>query len=276
MSRYSHIAGVITLCCAAHTALAQSVPPPLDMSRLGAPSKRATVVLPTIGTATPSTVKQNIVRISEGQNELVYVGLGFPNRIATPFANPQAIGANTVEFTRVGRDIYLIPDSETPIGVFIADKEDTGRVATLTLIPKAGLPGQNILLVLDGATVGGAAATNIVKQEMAEPAADHVEGIKQLMRVFVQGAIPPGYQEGTLKVGAARVGQVAVLPEKVYTGPGRSMYRYRIENVGNEAIELNEASFSENGVLGVAFWPRARLAPTETTVVFILTSGNDR
>jgi conjugal transfer pilus assembly protein TraK len=257
-------------------AAAESVPPPLDMSRLGAPAKRPTVVLPSIGTATPSTIKQNIVRISEGQNELVYVGLGFPNRIATPFANPQAIGANTVDFTRIGRDIYLIPDNETPIGVFIADKEDTGRVATLTLIPKAGLPGQNILLVLDGATSGGPANPKIVKQEMAEPAADHVDGIKQLMRVFVQGAVPPGYQEGTLKVGAARVGQVAVVPEKVYTGTGRNMYRYRIENVGREPIELNEASFSENGVHAVAFWPRARLAPTETTTVFILTSGDER
>jgi conjugal transfer pilus assembly protein TraK len=234
--------------------------------------KRGVVTMPVIGVPgqSPAPVKQNIVRISEGENEIVYVGLGFPNRIATPFANPQPVAAEgLVEFSVVGRNIFFIPDKETPIGLFITDASGQGAVASLTLIPRAGMPGQNILLVAEG-DAAGRTASDVTKREMTAPASDYVDSIKQLLRVFVQGAVAPGFQEGTLRVGAARVGSVVVVPEKVFSGSTFNVYRYRVENAGREPIEMNEASFNEEGVRAVAFWPNVRLAPTESTRVFIV------
>ncbi|MDK9702563.1 MAG: type-F conjugative transfer system secretin TraK [Sulfuritalea sp.] len=246
------------------------MPPQLDSKVLG--KKRPVITMPVLGAPgqPQAPVKQNIVRISEGENEIVYVGLGFPNRIATPFANPQPVAAEgLVEFSVVGRNIFFIPDKEAPIGLFITDASGQGSVASLTLIPRAGMPGQNILLVAEGDTAARTSA-DISKREMTAPASDYVDGLKQLLRVFVQGGVAPGYQEGALKVGAARVGAVVLMPEKIFTGSTFNVYRYRVENAGRESIELNEASFNEEGVRAVAFWPNARLAPTESTNVFIV------
>lgn len=264
------VAGVVAGTAFAADVPIPGMPPHLDSRAIT--KKRPVITMPVLGApGQPQTpLKQNIIRISEGENEIVYVGLGFPNRIATPFANPQPVAAEgLVEFSVVGRNIFFIPDKETPIGLFITDASGQGSVASLTLIPRTGMPGQNIMLVTEGGA-GGQAPAEIAKREMAAPASDYVDGIKQLLRVFVQGGVAPGYQEGAIKVGAARVGSVVVVPEKIFSGSPFNVYRYRVENAGREPIELNEASFNEEGVRAVAFWPNARLAPSESTFVFIV------
>lgn len=248
-------------------------PPSLDLKAV-APQKRGVVVMPAIGSpgqSQPPTA-QNIIRIGNGSNEIVYVGVGFLNRIATPFQEPRVIEASGLEFTRVGQDVYFNIDRDgSPIGIFIADakaRPGTNSVASLTLIPRAGLPGQNIMLVMEGVSDGFA---NGQAQDPVAPPADYTDAIKQLMTTFVQGGVPSGYQEGALDVGASRVGDVLVVPEKMYVGSAFNVFRYRVENAGYEPIELNESSFHEDGVRAVAFWRHARLAVGESTRVFIIT-----
>lgn len=255
----------------ASTALAADalppIPPPtLDLKTVS-PQKRGAATLPALGSpAQGQNTKQNIVRINEGTNEIVYVALGFPNRISTPYDNPKAIWGTNVEFTVVGRDLYVIPDQETPIGVFVTDPTGTAPTASLTLIPRPGIPGQNILLTLEG----GWRKPDAPESVKNAPPSDYEDGLKKLLRQFVQGGIAAGFQEGTLRVGMARVGGILVTPEKVFTGTAFNVYRYRVENTGRDVMELNEPSFHEDGVRAVAFWPNVRIASGETTLVFIV------
>lgn len=252
-----------------------AVPPPTGAMDLRAvpPQRRGAVVLPGIGSpgqaAMPATA-QNLIRIGQGGNEIVYIGLGVLNRIGTPFKEPKLIEASGVEFRRVGQDIYLLTDKETPVGVFIAEGASgasSNQVASMTLIPRPGLPGQNILLVLEGGSVPGAQAAT---EELPAPPADYTDAIRQIVVAFVQGTVPPGFQEGTLRVGMARVGSIVVSPEKMFTSYAFNVFRYRVENVGREPLDLNETSFHEDGVRAVAFWRNARLAPGEATSVIIV------
>jgi len=247
-------------------------PPRLDMKAMP-PQRRGAVVMPAIGSPGQAAIPtaQNIIRIGEGGNEIVYVGLGFLNRISTPFREPKVIEASGTEFQRVGQDIYFLADKEAPIGMFIAEGASGGgsRVAALTLIPRAGLPGQNIMLVMEGVD-GATTAQAQSSEDLAAPPSDYTDALRKVMTAFVQGGVPPGYQEATLRVGAARVGGVLVLPEKMYQGYAFNVFRYRVENAGREPIDLNESSFHEDGVRAVAFWRNARLAPGETTMVFII------
>jgi len=255
------------------------VPPALDL-KTAPPQRRGIAVLPSIGSpGKTAPLAQNIIRIGAGSNEMVYVGLGIMNRIATPFRTPKIVEAAGINFKRVGQDFYFVPDKEGPIGVFIAETAQgnaPGQVAALTLIPKAGLPGQNILLLpegMDGVSPGDGTATfapRAAQEELAAPPSDYADAIRQILVTLVQGAVPSGYQEGGLKVGAARVGSILTIPEKLYVGYAFNIYRYRIENAGREPIDLNEASFHDDGVRAVAFWRNSRLAPGEATRVFIV------
>jgi conjugal transfer pilus assembly protein TraK len=183
------------------------------------------------------------------------------------------IEASGLTFEKVGQDVYFMADKEAPVGIFISDGSpgaSSNSVASLTLIPRPGLPGQNIMLVMEGLPGAAAPSSAANDEEIAAPPSDYSDAIRQLVVSFVQGQVPNGYQEGELNVGASKVGSVLVVPEKVYVGNVFNIYRYRVENAGKEPIELNETSFHEDGVRAVSFWRNSRLAPGEGTRVFIV------
>lgn len=256
------------------TAFAQDVASPATGA--GAPlGKRPVITLPVLPAPTVAgeAVKQAIIPITDGSNKAIYVGLGLPNRIDTPFAEPRMVQTTATKFTAVGRALYFIPASEAPIAGFVINADGKGGAANVTLIPTRGMPGQNILLALEKRADGSEAG---IRDEVPmAPPSDYTDGLKELLRTFIQGNVPPGFSVGTLNVGMVRVGSVAVVPEKLFEGAAGHVYRYRVENVGREPLELNEASFGEPGVRAVTFWPRARIAPGETTMVWIVVSRGD-
>lgn len=211
---------------------------------------------------------QNVVSVSNGVNEIVYVSSTSPNRIATPFANPKVVDRDDDElsYKTVGQDVYFTPSQPQSgsIGIFIYDADHpNGRVATLTLVPQP-IPGQNIILQFDGA------ASTVARGEAeTNQSSDYVDGLRAIMRSIAQGAAPAGYTEGRLDVGTVMVGSLSVIPDRQYIGRNLNIYRYRIENVGRSTVDLSEQAFYENGVRAVAFWPNIRLEQGATTHVLI-------
>lgn len=227
--------------------------------------------LPLLGTVAPNDVSrsQNVVHISNGNNEVVYVASGMPNRIGTPFANPKLVGVGEedLSFEVLGQDVYIIPQREGPIGLFITDDGRPGRVASLTLVGRH-IPSQNIVLQFED---GGAQSSASVRSEEEKPApSTYVEGIQHIMKSLALGQVPRGFTESQLKVGATLVGGLMITPEKQYGGQRMNIYRYRVENNTDETIELKETSFNDEGVRAVAFWPDVRIEPRKHTRVFVL------
>lgn len=225
--------------------------------------------IPVLGRPTQKEIgrSQNVVSVSNGVNEIVYVSSTMPNRIATPFANPKVVDRDDDElsYKTVGQDVYFTPTQGGSIGIFIYDADrPNGRVATLTLVPQP-IPGQNIILQFDGSAPAVARA----EAETVNQPSDYVDGLRAVMRSIAQGAAPAGYTEGRLDVGTIMVGSLSVIPDRQYIGRYLNVYRYRIENVSRSTVDLSEQAFYENGVRAVAFWPNIRLEPGATTHVLI-------
>lgn len=245
--------------------------PPAFSIPKGVVAKKAS--LPIVGAAgqkDPSR-SQNLVHLSNGNNEMIYVAMSMPNRIATPFAQPKIISVSDedMSYEVIGQDVYIVPAREVPVGIFIVDEaRQGGVVASLTLMPQ-NIPSQNIVLQFDQP------ATSVARGEQEAPASsDYLDTLRSVLRSVAQGAAPQGYAESTLKVGSVLVGGLTVIPDRQYIGQRVTVYRYRVENTTNETIELSEPAFNDKGVRAVAFWPEARLEPRGQTHVFVV-ADND-
>lgn len=244
-----------------------------DIVRSMSPSKPT---LPLLGKSASmgidSTKSQQVIHLSSGVNEIVNISLTMPNRISTPFSKPRVVDNGLLEsdsYKTVGSDIFVIPTSDMPIGMFIYDEDRPGaNVATITLVPQKTLLAQSIV-VMFAPSHGVGAGTGRAGPEAGGVASDYEDDLRMKMRSLALGVAPSGFSEANLNLGSTRVGGLSIVPERQYAGGKMYLYRYRIENITNEVIELDERTFIEDGVRAVAFYPVIRLEPNAYTWVLI-------
>lgn len=230
---------------------------------------------PMPGLGTPPTAqvpgKPFVIHATPGVNEVAMVSDKYPNRIATSFANPQVIDLSGAQIQSMGGSIYFVPKDSSPAAIFITD-EPTAKVpnpptVSLTLVPKP-IPAQTIIVQLDSASLHGPGMGGVEEEKLGQTYVDQIRGT---MRQIVRGVTPSGYTEENLtSVPAATVGQLRIYPEKRFSGTRTDIFRYRIENIANNAIELTEQSFYQRGVRAVAFFPNIRLERKQATKVYII------
>ncbi len=234
-----------------------------------APGKPEQAMLPGLGLlpGEKRPMMANVVRVSSHYNEVLYVSSGFPNRISTPFAAPKLIDNSEVEWQVQGQSLYLSPKSaEKPVGIFVTGSGVNDPVVSLTLIPR-NIPAQTIILQLDEDRSSAAGAEQSGESEEASSYTDRLRGI---LRSVVMGKTPAGFSEGLLPMAVGRMDALLVIPEKRYSGQHLDVFRYRVENVGPEEIELAEPSFYRDGVRAVSIYPVLKLRKGMSTSVFVL------
>ncbi len=232
------------------------------------PGKPEQAMLPGLGLlpGEKRPMMANVVRVSSHYNEVLYVSSGFPNRISTPFAAPKLIDNSEVEWQVQGQSLYLSPKSaEKPVGIFVTGSGVNDPVVSLTLIPR-NIPAQTLILQLDEDT---AAAVSIPPGESAE-ASGYTDRLRGILRSVVMGKTPAGFSEGLLPVAVGRRDALLVMPEKRYSGQHLDVFKYRVENVGQEEIELAEPSFYRDGVRAVSIYPVIKLRKGMSTSVYVL------
>lgn len=208
----------------------------------------------------------NVVRVASHYNEVLYVSSGFPNRISTPFAAPKLIDNSEVEWQVQGQSLYISPKSpEKPVGIFVTGSGVNDPVVSLTLIPR-NIPAQTIILQLD--EDAAAAASNQMGE--SEEASSYTDRLRGLLRSIVLGKTPAGFSGGLLPVAVGRMDALLVMPERRYSGQHLDVFKYRVENVGPEEIELAEPSFYRDGVRAVSIYPVIKLRKGMSTSVFVL------
>ena len=209
----------------------------------------------------------NVVRVDSHYNEVLYVSSGFPNRISTPFAAPKLIDNSEVEWQVQGQSLYLSPKSaEKPVGIFVTGSGVNDPVVSLTLIPR-NIPAQTLILQLDEDRSSAAGAEQ--SGESAE-ASNYTDRLRGILRSVVMGKTPAGFSEGLLPMAVGRMGELLVMPEKRYSGQHLDVFKYRVENVGPEEIELAEPSFYRDGVRAVSIYPVIKLRKGMSTSVYVL------
>ena len=229
--------------------------------------------LPGLKKDDPST-KPTVLHTRNGVNEIVRLSSRLPNRIATPFAKPVVVGDLPDDDSQrvVGSDVYLTPQGEQPLGVFIVDKENTSQAISLTIIPTGEIPGQNLIIKLeDLRTVKPLAPSSSAEEhENFRPRpSDYVGNVREIMSQAVRGKIR-GFAVVPIEGGVAKLGSIEVTPEYAFTGSTVDVYRYSIRNAGGELVDLAETAFYRKGVKAVSFFPHLALRPGESGYVFLL------
>lgn len=219
------------------------------------------------------TLKPFVLHTRNGVNEIIKLSSTLLNRIATPFKKPVLIDANDVAYKIVGSDIYYMPVGDNPTGLFITDSLNTSQTISLTVIPDNSIPGQNLIVKMEDLRAIknlALAASTEDEAEISQPkASDYTSFIRSVMTQAVKGKIP-GFSPVPLEGGVARMGEINITPELVFTGSVLDVYRYKIQNISNKSIDLSETAFARDGVKAISFFPLSSLESGQESYVFLL------
>ena len=231
--------------------------------------------LPGLKKDDPST-RPFVLHTRNGVNEIIRLSGRLPNRIATPFAKPVVLDESSDDEGSakvVGSDVYLRPQGDGPIGLFIVDSANTAQSISLTIIPAQDIPGQNVIIKLeDLRTVDSLVKTpaSSEEQDITQPRSnDYVSNIRSVLTQAVRGKIK-GFATVPIEGGVAKMGSIQVTPEYAFTGSTVDIYRYSIKNLSGEVVDLAETAFYRKGVKAVSFFPNISLKPGEGSYVFLL------
>lgn len=217
-------------------------------------------------------LKPFVLHTRNGVNEIVRMSGRLLNRVATPFKKPALIDTSESTSKVVGSDVYYMPAGDKPIGLYIVDSANTTQTISLTIIPAADLPGQNLIVKLEDlrAVENLAVATTQEEEEVIKPRANDYSGhVRELMTQAVRGAVT-GFAPVPLEGGIARMGSLDVKPELAFAGSAVDIYRYKLLNSSKETVDLVETAFYRKGVKAVSFFPHISLRPGEGGYVFLL------
>ena len=210
-------------------------------------------------------VKPYVINLVDGQSIALQVSETMPNRIATPFQSPNVVDASGAKIKTIKGDIYLMPASSNPFGIFISDNTlSRSPVIALTLVPEE-IPGQSVIVQIDG-------IAKLYQEEQQQNQGDgsYPDEIKRLNRQVISEITPQGFTVNDLPSHTARKGDIEIWPEKRYSGQSMDLFVYRLTNKGVSSVELTESSFYDKTVRAVAFYPDIRLDANQTTRVYIL------
>lgn len=244
----------------------QKAPSPIartPISSTGLPGLGAPAGAPGTEAVEPYTI-----HAKNGISEFVTVSTKFPNRIQTPFRDPQIIDFSATEYVKQGGDVYVVPKGQQPVGIYIRENRPDSPVIALTLVPRDNIPGVTVLANIDGSYKTPRVPGTRDEEAMTS---SYEEGLVKLMRQVALERAPSGFTESALQVGGATLGPLRIVPEKQFSGSALDIYRYRIINSSKESLELSEETFYQMGVKAVAFYPLLRLDPWQSTKVFIIT-----
>ena len=220
----------------------------------------------------PDLAGPAVINLQPGITAKIKISGRMPNRIATPFTQPKVVDTSGAQIIINDADVFVVPASATPFSIFITDAEPGKPVAALTLIPDSSLDAQSVLLQIDRSANPYHAHTAAQAEETRETSA-YESQIVYLLRKVVNGQQPKGFVEATLNVPPFSIGPVRGVPSKRWAGTTMDIYRYDLTNRSNNWVELTEQSIYESGVKAVAFFPRVRLAPGESTYAFVVAAG---
>lgn len=209
-----------------------------------------------------------ILHVEPGVTQAVTISGDVLNRIETPFREAMAVDVTGSEIRTHRGSVYLLPAGK-PIGLYITDKADpASATVSLTLIPKSGIPGQNILVQFEGV-----APTRF--GESSDPwsatAPGHMDDLVDLLKDLALGHTPQGYTVTGVEVGVVQIAPtLSATPDLRWSGRDLDVFRYLVENRGSEAVELSEPAFYRRGVRAISFFPLLRLEPGQRTYAFVV------
>jgi conjugal transfer pilus assembly protein TraK len=224
-----------------------------------------------------------VITMTPGVNQIIPVAIGHPNRIVTPFGNPEVVSTSLTGGSEPGKCdgevcikdnvVYVATDKEHPVTMFITEKGSEAQALSLTMVPRK-VPPREVFLKLDGRSVAAGFRSN-PEAERWERSSPYVETIRTVFRKLALGEIPQGYTMNAIPDNIAppycdHPGmKVSFKAGQILMGHSLSIFVGVAENTTDDALEFQEATCGDWDVAAVTTWPLKVLEPGERTEVYV-------
>lgn len=228
------------------------------------------------------------IHMEPGENVFIPIAVNHPNRILTPFKNPQVISTTLSGSGKKGecgelcvRDsvVYVTTDKTYPVTAFITEEGREDIALSVTMMPRRVPPREVKLTVSDdvmeslrrnsdGLTGDNAAAR---AWETSRP---YVDTLREAFRTIALQEIPQGYTLRDVKSSDA-------LPSckhpglafdfahgQILEGHGLNFYVGVMTNVADTPVEFREQRCGGWRIAAVTSWPLKVLRPGQQTEVY--------
>ena len=233
--------------------------------------------------------RSSTVLMRPGRNESIPIALGQPNRLVTPFKNPQVV--STVLTGGRGKDcgevcirdsvVYITTDRDYPVTAFITEKGREDLAMSLTMIPEA-IPPREVTLILPETElkkIRSSSMTRVVgnaeEAEMWEKGQPYIDLIKKTFRKIALGDVPQGYSlrdtrsSEPLPVCRQNGLRFDFRKGQVLEGANMDFYVGTAKNISDAPIEFIEQRCGGWRIAAVSAYPIKLLEPGEQTEVYV-------
>lgn len=227
------------------------------------------------------------LKVRPGVNQIITISTDQPNRIITPFNNPQILssalqggkGKECGEVCVKGNVVYVSTKKDYPLGLFITEKGNEQTAISLTLVPRR-IPPREVNLVLNDSnsvTLSGSEEANV--WETSQP---FVNTLKKTLLAIALGEVPSGYhlQKIPSKYNLPVCNQSGLKFDfskgQLMAGVNLNYTIGKVTNVSNQPIELIEASCGGYDVAAVAAYPYNLLKPNQSTEIYVVQRVNSK
>jgi conjugal transfer pilus assembly protein TraK len=230
-----------------------------------------------------------VVKMTPGVNQIIPVAIGHPNRIVTPFGNPEVVSTSLTGGTEEGecgevciKDnvVYVATKKNHPVTMFVTDKGSESQALSLTMVPRE-IPPREVFLKMDGRSVVTGMQSNR-KAEKWEKSKPYIETIRTIFRKLALGSIPQGYSMNKTPNNITppycdHPGMAVSFKDgQVLMGHSLTVFVGVAENNSSNALEFNEATCGDWDVAAVTTWPLKVLEPGQQTEVYVARKSSKR
>lgn len=229
------------------------------------------------------SVNENpLLTMKPGVNQIIPIAIGHPNRIVTPFSDPEVVSTSLTSSNVEGQCgevcikenvVYVATDKQHPVTMFITEKGTEVQALSLTMMPRR-IPPREVFLKLDGGMRSTGMYVN-TKAEAWEQSQPYVETVRSVFRKIALGEVPQGYTMNQIPVSAVvpscvhpRV-KIDFSKGQYFMGHHLNVFVGIAQNVSNQPIEFKEALCGNWDVAAVTTWPLNVLEPGQKTEIYV-------
>ena len=232
--------------------------------------------------------ENHTIRMRPGENIFIPIAVGHPNRILTPFRNPQVVSTTLSSGSKQGecgeicvRDsvVYISTDKTFPVTAFITESGREDIALSVTMMPRQVPPREVKLMlpedVMEALRFEDAAGTSAAKAAVWEASMPYVETVRSLFRTIALGSVPQGYN---LR-GAKPKDPLPVCKHpglsfdfnkgQILEGYNLSVYVGVVRNMADSPVEFREQRCGGWRIAAVTSWPLKVLKPGQAAEVYI-------
>lgn len=237
--------------------------------------------------------ENHVIPMKPGENVFIPIAVNHPNRIVTPFRNPQVVSTTLTSGSKPGecgeicvRDsvVYVSTDKTYPVTAFITEGGREDIALSVTMMPRQ-VPPREVKLTVPEEVMDSLRAGSDVRGggEAAawETSQPYVDTIRTAFRTIALGNVPQGYtlrdvrSRDPLPVCRHPGLEFDFANGQILEGHNLSVYVGVIRNVASTPVEFREQRCGGWRIAAVTSWPLKVLKPGQATEVYLAVKRED-